>query len=378
MRLGVYTDYVYLREGESVYAERAFAMFLARLRESLDGMVIAGRLRPEPGRSHYRLPEAIEFAPLGWYASQARPLGMARAALGSLRTFWRVLDRVDAVWLLGPHGLALPFAAAAALRRRRIVLGIRQELPPYVRSRHPGRRWVHAAALLLDAAFRLLARRCLTIVVGPALARRYRRAPRLLAIAVSLVSEADIARAADDRRSYDGELTVLSVGRLEEEKNPLLLADVLARLWARERRWRLVVCGEGPLEAPLRERLEALGVAGQAELRGYVPLDGLLEVYRGAHAFLHVSWTEGLPQVLFEAFAARLPVVATDVGGVSEAVGDGALLVPPGDAAAAATELLRLASDESLRRRLVGAGLERVRRHTVEAEVGRVLEFIRG
>ena len=52
--------------------------------------------------------------------------------------------------------------------------------------------------------------------------------------------------------------------------------------------------------------------------------------------FLHVSWTEGVPQVLFEAFAAGLPVVATDVGGVAQAVDGAALLVAPGDALAAA------------------------------------------
>src|SRR5262249_54859450 len=56
------------------------------------------------------------------------------------------------------------------------------------------------------------------------------------------------------------------------------------------------------------------------ELLGYVPLDdGLLDVYRTSHVFLHVSWTEGLPQVLFEASAAGTPVVATDTGGVGAA-----------------------------------------------------------
>ena len=85
----------------------------------------------------------------------------------------------------------------------------------------------------------------------------------------------------------------------------------------------------GDVEARLRE----LGVAEHAELLGYVPIDGgLLELYRSSHAFLHVSWTEGLPQTLFEAFAAGLPVVATAVGGVPAAVGDAALLVEPGDA----------------------------------------------
>ena len=78
-------------------------------------------------------------------------------------------------------------------------------------------------------------------------------------------------------------------------------------------RWR-ATCGSA---------LEELGVADHADLLGYVPItDGLLDVYRSSHAFLHVSWTEGLPQTLFEAFAAGLPVVATAVGGVPDAVGD--------------------------------------------------------
>jgi glycosyltransferase involved in cell wall biosynthesis len=167
------------------------------------------------------------------------------------------------------------------------------------------------------------------------------------------------------------------VGRIEREKNPLLLADVLARLRERDPRWRLVVCGEGPMEAQLRERCEELGVAEHAELRGYVPIDGELpRLYRESHALLHVSWTEGVPQVLFEAFAAGLPVVATAVGGVAAASGDAALLVPPGEADPPADALARVGSDAELRRALVEAGAARVREHTTEAECRRVAEFL--
>ena len=58
--------------------------------------------------------------------------------------------------------------------------------------------------------------------------------------------------------------------------------------------------------------------------------DGLMDVYRTADVFLHVSWTEGLPQVLFEAWAAGVPVVATAVGGVPAAAGDAAVLIAAG------------------------------------------------
>jgi glycosyltransferase involved in cell wall biosynthesis len=339
--------------------------------------VLAGQLALLIPGAHYRVPDRIEFAPLPSYPDLVHPVAAGVAMLRSLGRFWRVLGRVDAVWLLGPHPLCLAFAGMALLRRRRVILGVRQDFPVYVRSRHPGRRLVHLAGDVLEASYRLLARRCPTVVVGPQLARNYRRSRRLLEISVSLVRDRDIVDPADaGRRIWEDEVQVLTVGRLETEKNPLLLADVLARLEG-DRHWRLVVCGEGPLESELRERLCSLGLDGRAELRGYLPIDGgLMDLYRASQAFLHISWTEGVPQVLFEAFAAGVPVVATAVGGVPEAVGDAALLIPPGDPDAAASALARLADDPQLRSQLIQRGLERVRGRTLDAESARVADFL--
>jgi glycosyltransferase involved in cell wall biosynthesis len=288
---------------------------------------------------------------------------------GSLGRFWRLLDRVDGAWLLGPYPLSFVFVALARMRRRRVFLGVRQDWPTYVRSRHPGSRPLQAVAWLMEKAWRALARRYPVVVVGPELARNYSRARAVLPVTVSMVDEDEIA---PPRTGQPG-FTVLSVGRLETEKNPLLLADIGAGLGEG---WRLIVAGEGSMRAELEERLSALGVADRCELRGYVPIDaGLHELYRSCDVFLHVSWTEGLPQVVFEAFAARLPVVATAVGGVPEAVGDAGLLVPPGDAAAAVSALREVASDEALRARLVEGGVERVLAHTTEAETRKIAEF---
>ncbi|MEA2387763.1 MAG: hypothetical protein QOG41_536, partial [Thermoleophilaceae bacterium] len=256
MRLAVYTDYVYRREGDAVYAERAFALFLAALAEHVDRLVIVGRLDPRSGASHYRLPDAVEFVALPHYSSLVNVRESVPAMVRSLGRFWRVLRDVDAAWLLGPYALSVLFAWLTALRGRRVALGVRQDLPRYVRSRHPGRRWVHLAADALEWTYRTLARRWRVVVVGPELARNYGRARSLLPITVSLVPESGIATDAEAAaRSYDGELVALSVGRLEREKNPLLLADVLARLRQLDPRWRLVVAGEGPLEGALRDRL---------------------------------------------------------------------------------------------------------------------------
>jgi len=80
--------------------------------------------------------------------------------------------------------------------------------------------------------------------------------------------------------------------------------------------------------------------------------------------------------VLVEAFAAGLPVVATAVGGVPAAAEGAALLVEPGDAAAAAAALERLVADGELRDRLVAAGLERAHAETLEAASEQVVAFL--
>jgi glycosyltransferase involved in cell wall biosynthesis len=372
VRLAVYTDYVYKRRDGAVYAQRAFALFLARLGGEVDGLAITGRLDPEPGESYYRLPDDVEFVPLPHYASLARPLSAVPAMVRSLGRFWKLLGRVDAAWLLGPYPLSFVFVLLAALRRRRVFLGVRQDWPTYVRSRHPDSRALQLVARLMEGAWRALARLYPVVVVGPELARNYSRARAVLPVTVAMVDEEEIAPPREGEPGF----SVLSVGRLETEKNPLLLADVLAGLVAHDPRWRLVVAGEGPMRAELEARLASLGVVEQADLRGYVPVDaGLHDLYRSADYFLHVSWTEGLPQVIFEAFAARLPVVATAVGGVPDAAGEAALLVPPGSAEAAVEALVRLAEEPALRGRLVESGVERVRQHTTSAEVRRVAEF---
>lgn len=381
VRLAVYTDYEYCSDGVRRYGQRAFVVFLEALRPHFERFVLVGRFDPKPGSSHYPLHEQTELVGLPHYESLGHPLSVARSLLISVARFWRLLGQVDTVWVLGPYPHSVLLALMTLLRRRTLVLGVRQDMPLYVRSRRPGRRWMHWSADVLEWIWRVLARRHATVVVGPELERKYREhgAREVLATAVSLVSERDLdaAAAAIAARDYGGELQVLTVGRLDAEKNPLLLAEIGALLRASGRRWRLVVCGDGPMREQLARRVQELGVGEQVELRGYVPIDGgLLELYRASHAFLHVSLTEGFPQVLVEAFASGLPTVATAVGGVPAAAEGAAILIEPEDAQAAAAALERIAADPGLRERLSDAGLERARGGTLEAATARLAEFL--
>jgi len=378
LRLAVYCDFSYRVTDGAAYAELPFSLFVEGLAPHCERLVVLGRLDPTPGQFPFKLRTA-EFVGLPYYGSGADLAAVLRAVPAAARRFWRVLDDLDVVWILGPNPpQALLFALLGLLRRKKVVLGVRQNLPELIRHRRPGSHGVLAAAYLLEWAFRATARLVPVVVVGPDLARRYRGARSVLNLYVSLLRATDLAAGDGEARSYDGDtLVMLSVGRLDPEKNPLLLADVLCRVVRQDPRWRLEVCGDGPLAGALAERAEQLGVADRFVNLGYVPIDaGLWDRYRAAHVLVHVSLTEGVPQVILEAFAARLPVVATDVGGVADVVADRGLLVPPSDPDAMAGAVARLIADPALRDRLVEAAGRAAADHTMEAECARLAGFL--
>jgi glycosyltransferase involved in cell wall biosynthesis len=241
MKLAVYTDYPYHQVEGKVYAERAFAIFLSRLAEHFEQFKVIGRLAPYSARGRYPLGEHVELVPLPYYASLSEPLPVLRGLAGSIRQFWKALDETDCVWLLGPHPIAFLYAGMAMLRRKRVALGVRQDFPEYIRNRHPNRRWFQLMASAFEGAFRLLGRRCDVVAVGPTLAEHYKKARRVLELTVSLIDKENIVDPDSKDLSYDDKLNILSVGRLDTEKNPLILADVLDGLLEKEERWRLVV-----------------------------------------------------------------------------------------------------------------------------------------
>jgi glycosyltransferase involved in cell wall biosynthesis len=387
LRLGVYQDGPFRLVGAQVApdpADAPFFRFVSEVAESFDSFVVFARvIERDASGEQACLPPRTEVVQLPDYGSLRRLHAVAGAAVRTGSSFWRGLSGVDVVWVFGPHPFELMIVILARLRHRRVVLGVRQDTPEYFRARLPSPRWkpVLAAVRAMDGLHRLLARRIPATVVGTANAERYAsRKGRVLTMMPSLVREADVVREPPDR-DWSGVLDLLTVGRIDAEKNPLLLVEALADVERlRPGRFRLRWAGVGPLADDVLRRADELGIGDRIELLGYVPFGPeLLSEYRRAHVFLHVSWTEGVPHVLVEALSSGTPILATDVGGVRAALDDGAagLLVPPGDTAAVTTALFQLVDDDRLRSRLVEHGLGLARERTLEREAERVAAFLR-
>ena len=159
---------------------------------------------------------------------------------------------------------------------------------------------------------------------------------------------------------------LLSIGRLSREKGHAELIRVFAKM--REcpsaQPLRLVLVGEGP------ERLRIEKLCRKLKLTEFVTLTGHQDIvdpyYAIADVFVLPSHSEGSPNVLLEAMAAGVPVVATAVGGIPEIASSGrnALLVMRGDTVGLAFAITQLLTDQALRDRLVSAAGETVSRRT--------------
>jgi glycosyltransferase involved in cell wall biosynthesis len=358
-------------------------MFACEVGKHFRSVTFFGRARRGAGEEdvYHPLPADVDLVELPHYESLTHVRELARALGGAARQCWRGLDRVDVVWVLGPHPLSFLVLALAALRGKRIVLGVRQDTPRYYRSRVRNRGWLGALPIvwLMDRSYRVLSRRLPTTVVGAELAGRYGGSAPVLPMLVSLIDSREIPDEPPPR-DLSGEVELLAVGRIEPEKAPLLLVEAFAELERRRPgRFRLTWAGDGRLERDVRERVAALGLADRVSLLGYVRVGPeLVELYRRAGVFVHVAVTEGVPQAIVEALATGTPVVATDVGGVRAALaaGSAGMLVPAGDRDALVDAILRLVDDDALRLQLASRGLDVARASAGDLEAARVARFL--
>jgi glycosyltransferase involved in cell wall biosynthesis len=150
----------------------------------------------------------------------------------------------------------------------------------------------------------------------------------------------------------DGTPLIGTVTRLCRQKDPGALVRAARRIVDDRPEVHLVVVGDGPTRAEVSALVHALGLVANVTLLGNrADVAAILPAF---DAFVLTSRWEGLPRVVIEAMAAGVPVVATDVGGVSEVVRDGVsgLLVPAGQPDSVARAALRVLFEPGLAGRL--------------------------
>lgn len=177
----------------------------------------------------------------------------------------------------------------------------------------------------------------------------------------------------------DGARVLVAAGRLSPEKGHGILIDAFSRLAEKHGDLQLLILGDGPLAATLAHQAAHLPGSKRVHLAGF--RRDVLGCLAASTLVVNPSYTEGLPNVVLEAFVAETPVIATAVGGVPELIEDSrtGLLVPSGDAEALAGAIEHALGDPPAARAMADAARQLVEREfTFEAQADRLMALYDG
>ena len=160
-----------------------------------------------------------------------------------------------------------------------------------------------------------------------------------------------------------GRSLITFVGRLDEQKGVDWLLELSPQILARRPDHDLLIVGDGPLLGGLKQRAAVLGVQERVHFAGWRP--DIRPFLAASDLVVIPSRWEGMPNVLLEAMAARLPVVATDVEGVAEVLGDAAeaQLATPRDSQRLVDQVCETCSNQQLRNYLGNVNRRRIEAH---------------
>ncbi len=155
------------------------------------------------------------------------------------------------------------------------------------------------------------------------------------------------------RRSFgidEDAIVIAIVAQLRGEKNHSVLLTAFAALRAQRPSLRLIIAGDGPERIAIESLVAELQMKESVTMTGH--MDRAWRAFSAADIAVLPSQHEGFPNSVVEAMAMGVPVIASNVGGIPDAVEDGrtGLLVAPGDAESLRRALVRLIDDEMFRR----------------------------
>lgn len=168
----------------------------------------------------------------------------------------------------------------------------------------------------------------------------------------------------DQPARVDEKTTFGFAARIEELKGPMILLEAMGIAYQQHEDLCLNIAGDGSQRQKIAARAKALNVASGYRYHGvYTHPEERCAFMHSLDVFVMPSFTEGTPNSIVEAMAHGKPIIASQVGGVPDMIGeDAGLIVPPGDANALAAAMLRLARDPELRQRMGRAAYERYQR----------------
>ena len=372
----------YFKDGKYC-SEGGFNKYIEVLAEIFDRIILAVPVDHEP-TSDCGAPikeGIVEFVEMPTYRHRYPALWLLHP-VGIARPMARAIGQADLVHVMFPGYIQLIGLLIATILRRPVfcsLVGDWESILAVSDFAKSHRFLIRPILLFHRLLLRWILRSGPAFVYGRRLLASYQKyTQNAVAGGTSTFSEGDL-RSPDGSGTLHDPPRLLYVGRQDYKKGVGVLIEAMSILHKRGCQATLSIVGTGPNGTAFEKLVRDLGLDEAVDFRGYVRQRAeLWQVYREHDVFVLPSFSEGMPQVIIEAFASGLPVVATNVGGIPDLVNPGGgLLVPPRDKDALADAIERVLSDEAYRRACALRNLDVARVKTMEAQVKYMSKYIR-
>ena len=366
-------------------AEGSFARYVDSIAPYFDRVILSVPVFDTPPASGSRVQATnVTLAPLPYFPGPRQFYPQLLTMRSRLRQW---VDQCDVIHLRVPSPAAI-FAFRIAESRRKpiflLVVGDYEALLPHLGYRGLKKFLFSRYVAFEEWALRYMTSRALTFANGASLRAKHERdGVRVHETKTTTLSLSDFSTRTDT--CTGSRIRLLCVSRIDPRKGLRTLPEVVSGLAAAGHDVTLDIVGptigligESERDAIVDEATR-LGVAERVNLRGPVALDQLLPLYREFDLFvLPTRPGEGIPRVLMEAMAGGLPIVTTDVSGISSLITNRAngLLVPEGSTPSTIAALRTLIATPALRQTLIEGGYATARAHTLERQAAALMQIV--
>lgn len=324
-KIGLYTEATYCSKFESIYTSDIFLLFIRKALPK-NNFFLIGRYSPNNQEGKHILDKSKEHLyKLSYYKNI--PELIIKFPLYIFKNFKVIktyIEKIDHLLIAVPSPLSLFFLYLANRNNKSITIFIRQETIELIKNRYPKSKIPLIVAKFLEWILIHFLKRNQHIPVftfGSILTDKYKNITlNVIPLADTRYSLNDIILESDIRKiDWTNQIKLIFVGRMEKGKGIENLLRTLKEI--KKNNVHLTIVGDGNQTSEYLEMATQYGILDNVTFVGFIPFgEGLFSIIRKHDVFILPSLSEGLPQVILEAMACGILVLASNIGGIPQIV----------------------------------------------------------
>jgi len=328
-KLGIYFETNYFKSKDKYWSQDVYINLFNDERFSDYDMIYLGKCQFQDKNNYYPISNLKAFFELEYYNSLLDLLIFFPAYYyRNYKEIIKFVQECDNILVMSPNPIAILILRYAKRNKKNVTLIVRQDGLKLIPSRFKGikKAGAYIATYLLEKWIELFVKRNNSKVVclGHIIHSKYTKfSERTLLYASSRYKfENIISESSFDKIEREKILKVLFVGRLEINKGLFELLRAIKLL--KDFKIILSIVGEGTLREDLLYKIKEYEISDKVKLLGFIPFgENLLKVYKANQVLILPSYSEGLPQVIFEGMASGCIILSSSVGSVPSIIKTG-------------------------------------------------------